>query len=86
MLLSGDVALIGGNSTNPGSSYYALIKAVLSLSWAPGPGHLQDAWAVGTGSDYMRLRIRTGAFECPMATCAGHGVEETGPEIEIVFL
>ena len=31
MLLSSNVALIGGNSTKPGSSYYALIKAVLSL-------------------------------------------------------
>ena len=30
MLLSSNVALIGGNSTKPGSSYYALIKAVLS--------------------------------------------------------
>ena len=28
---SSNVALIGGNSTKPGSSYYALIKAVLSL-------------------------------------------------------
>ena len=28
MLLSSNVALIGGNSTKPGSSYYALIKAV----------------------------------------------------------
>ena len=32
MLLSSNVALIGGNSTKPGSSYYALIKAVLSLA------------------------------------------------------
>ena len=31
VLLSSNVALIGGNSTKPGSSYYALIKAVLSL-------------------------------------------------------
>ena len=31
MLLSSNVALIGGNSIKPGSSYYALIKAVLSL-------------------------------------------------------
>ena len=29
MLLSSNVALFGGNSTKPGSSYYALIKAVL---------------------------------------------------------
>ena len=27
---SSNVALFGGNSTKPGSSYYALIKAVLS--------------------------------------------------------
>ena len=31
MLLSSNVALIGGNSTKPGSSYDALIKAVLCL-------------------------------------------------------
>ena len=31
MLLSSNVALIGENSTKPGSSYYALIKAILSL-------------------------------------------------------
>ena len=31
MLLSSNVALIGGNPTKPGSSYYALIKAALSL-------------------------------------------------------
>ena len=31
VLLSSNVALFGGNSTKPGSSYYALIKAVLSL-------------------------------------------------------
>ena len=31
MPLSSDVALLGGNSTKPGSSYYAPIKAVLSL-------------------------------------------------------
>ena len=30
-LLSSNVALIGGNSTKPGSGYYALIKAALSL-------------------------------------------------------
>ena len=30
-MLSSNVALIGGNSTKPGSGYYALIKAVLSL-------------------------------------------------------
>ena len=28
---SSNVALIGGNSTKPGPSYYALIKAALSL-------------------------------------------------------
>ena len=34
MLLSSNVALIGGNSTKPGSSYYApiIIKAALSLT------------------------------------------------------
>ena len=31
MLLSSIVALIGGNSTKPGSGYYALIKADFSL-------------------------------------------------------
>ena len=31
MLLSSNVVLVGGNSTKRGSSYYALIKAVLSL-------------------------------------------------------
>ena len=30
MLISSNVASIGGNSTKPGSSYCALIKAVLS--------------------------------------------------------
>ena len=30
MLLSSNAAVVGGNSTKPGSSYYALIKAVLS--------------------------------------------------------
>ena len=32
MLLSGNAALIGGNSTKPGSTYYALINAALSRS------------------------------------------------------
>ena len=31
MLLSSNVALIGGNSTKPGSGYSAFIKAALSL-------------------------------------------------------
>ena len=31
VLLSSNLALIGGNPTKPGSGYYALIKAVLSL-------------------------------------------------------
>ena len=43
MLLSSNVALIGGNSTKPGSSYYALTKAVLSLfflfMWSVGLDH-----------------------------------------------
>ena len=37
VLLSGHVALIGGNSTKPGSSYSALIKAVLHSATAGYP-------------------------------------------------
>ena len=40
MLLSSNVALFGGNSTKPGSSYYALIKAVLSLLKNSHPPHV----------------------------------------------
>ena len=45
VLLSGNGAVIGGDSTKPGSSYYALIKAVLPLSFVyinsvkPGLGY-----------------------------------------------
>ena len=34
VLLSSNVALIGGNSTQPSSSYYALIEAVLPLNFS----------------------------------------------------
>ena len=60
MLLSSNVALIGGNSTKPGSSYYALIKAVLSLLIRHTPTPSRPCHrAVGSFGFYLNLGLVT---------------------------
>ena len=72
MPISGDVALIGGNPTKPGSSYHALIKAEFSLPGAgPGPMSLDlDPLLIPEYSPVQAAQLQGGLERRREPSCA----------------